>query len=166
MNTDISKIITKMIDESNGNLHDIEHFLKVYAYASAIGTGENLDPSSQMVLEAAAVLHDIACPLCRKKYGKAEGHMQELEGKSLAESFLIEIDMPKDFTERVVWLVSHHHTYSEVNLPEHQILLEADFLVNASESKYSKEHIYSAKRSFFRTVTGTALLDSIYLRQE
>ena len=33
----ISHIAQKMIRESHGNLHDINHFLKVYAYARTIG---------------------------------------------------------------------------------------------------------------------------------
>lgn len=32
------KLIRKMIDFYRGNLHDIEHFLKVHAYASLIGS--------------------------------------------------------------------------------------------------------------------------------
>lgn len=63
----ISHIAQKMIRESHGNLHDINHFLKVYAYARTIGVSEGLDPAAQTVLEAAALLHDIACPLCRGK---------------------------------------------------------------------------------------------------
>ena len=33
----------KMIDYSHGNLHDINHFMKVYAYAKMIADGEQLD---------------------------------------------------------------------------------------------------------------------------
>ena len=33
----ISEAIAKMIDFYQGNLHDINHFLKVYAYAKTIG---------------------------------------------------------------------------------------------------------------------------------
>ena len=100
------------------------------------------------------------------KYGKAEAHLQELEGAPLAEDFLASFDFPKDFIEQVVWLVAHHHTLTNVNTLEHQILLEADFLVNAAESNYSKEQIDAALRSLFRTKTGTTLLNSIYIDKE
>ena len=125
-----------------------------------------LDEKSQYVLEAAAVLHDIACPLCREKYGQAPGKLQELEGEALSRDFLSVLNIPVDITNRIIWLVTHHHTYSDVTLPEHRILLEADYLVNADESAYSKENIQSAKAAFFRTNTGIAFLDSIYLRAE
>lgn len=162
MNTRISDILLKMLEESHGDLHDIEHFLKVYAYAKTIGEQEALDKDALFVLEAAAIVHDIACPLCREKYGKAEGHLQEIEGGPLTEAFFLCFALPEDIVQRIVWLVSHHHTYSSVELTEHRILLEADFLVNASESCYSPEQIKAAKRSFFRTKTGIGLLDSLY----
>ena len=67
----ISEAIAKMIDFYQGNLHDINHFLKVYAYAKTIGELENLDRDVQERLELAAVVHDIACPLCREGDGRA-----------------------------------------------------------------------------------------------
>ena len=36
-----------MIDFYNGNLHDIEHFLKVFAFAKTIGEGDGLDAHTQ-----------------------------------------------------------------------------------------------------------------------
>lgn len=158
----ISDIIIKMVKYSEGNLHDIDHFLKVYTYAKTIGEKEDLNECSQFVLEAAAVLHDIACPLCREKYGSADGRMQELEGGPLSDAFLASFNLPDEIKERIKWLVSHHHTYSDISLIEHQILLEADFIVNAGESAYSREQIVAAKGSFFRTETGITLLDNIY----
>lgn len=155
-----------MLDFSEGNFHDINHFLKVYAYTKCIGELEKLDEDSQYVLEAAAILHDIACPLCREKYGKAEGKMQELEGEALSREFISELNISEDLAQRIIWLVCHHHTYSDVTLPEHQILLEADYLVNADESAYSRENIQAAKAAFFKTETGIGLLESIYLRPE
>ena len=69
----IAKLAEKMIQYSQGNLHDINHLLRVYAYARTIGVRERLSESEQTVLEAAALVHDIACPLCREKYGSAGG---------------------------------------------------------------------------------------------
>ena len=71
-----------MTDFYKGNIHDIYHFLKVY-FAKNIGEAEGLDPKTQETLEMAAVVHDIACPLCREKYGNTSGKHQE-EGKCAA----------------------------------------------------------------------------------
>ena len=69
----IAEILKKMITFSNGNIHDIDHLIKVWTYAKTIGELEGLDPETQFVLEVAAITHDIACPLCREKYGNAKG---------------------------------------------------------------------------------------------
>ena len=45
----VSEIVKKMIDYSKGNLHDINHFMKVYAYAKVIGECENLDKETQTI---------------------------------------------------------------------------------------------------------------------
>lgn len=64
-----------------------------------------------------------------------------------------------------MFLVGHHHTYTDVNGPDYRILLEADYLVNADESGYSRENIQNAMGTVFRTKTGLFLLKSIYLRE-
>ena len=59
----ISQILEKMIAFSNGNIHDIDHLIRVWAYAKTIGELEGLDADTQFILEVAAITHDIACPL-------------------------------------------------------------------------------------------------------
>lgn len=158
----ISEIIKKMIVYSNGDLHDIDHFLKVYAYAVVIAEQEDLPPKEREITEIAAVIHDIACPLCREKYGNTNGENQEAEGIVLARDFLKDTGLPKDVIERVVYLVGHHHTYENVIGMDHRILLEADYLVNADELKFSKENIKNAMKTIFKTRTGTFILKSVY----
>jgi len=68
----ISQIMEKMIAFSNGNIHDIDHLIRVWTYARTIGELESLDQQTQYVLEIAAITHDIACPLCREKYGDTD----------------------------------------------------------------------------------------------
>ncbi len=158
----IAEITEKMIVYSNGNLHDISHFLKVYAYAKTIGEQEALPKQQQFTLEAAALMHDIACPLCRKKYGNTNGKYQELEGENLAEEFLRDMDLPLREQKRIVYLVAHHHTWTNIDGLDYQILLEADYLVNADESGYSKEQVKNTLQNLFQTKTGSAFLKSIY----
>ncbi|MBQ2752604.1 MAG: HD domain-containing protein [Firmicutes bacterium] len=158
----ISSMIEKMIHFYDGSTHDINHFLKVHSYAKTIGETEGLDKNTQFILEASAVVHDIACPLCREKYGNTNGKYQEMEGVALTEDFLKEFDIEKNVKERIVYLVSHHHTLDEINGMDYQILIEADFLVNADESGYSKENIKNMMESIFKTKTGIRLLKSIY----
>ena len=159
----ISQITSKMIAYSKGNLHDINHFLKVYAYAKTIGECEQLAAFEQECLEIAAIVHDIACPLCREKYGNTAGPYQEKEGLVLTRNFLADCGLAEKTLERVIYLVGHHHTLSGVDGMDYQILLEADYLVNADESGYSRENIENALARLFKTPTGSSLLKSIYL---
>ena len=162
----VSDVMQKMIVYSNGNLHDISHFLKVYAYARTIGEQEKLSADLKETLEISAILHDIACPLCRIKYGNTNGKYQEIEGEPLARELLKGTGVSAEMTDRIAYLVGHHHTYTNVDGLDYQILLEADFLVNADESNMSKKAIESARDKIFATKTGTELLDSIYLNHE
>ncbi len=160
MNT--SQIAAKMILYSGGNLHDINHFMKVYAYAKTIGECERLDAQTQAALEAAALMHDIACPLCREKYGGADGRHQETEGAILARAFLEGSGCSAEFVERVIFLVGHHHTLTGIDGLDYQILIEADYLVNADEGKCSQANIRNTMARVFKTDTGISLLKSMY----
>ena len=42
----IATAIEKMTDFYKGNIHDIYHFLKVWAFAKNIGEAEGLDPKT------------------------------------------------------------------------------------------------------------------------
>ena len=153
----------KMIEFYRGNLHDIDHFLKVWAMAKTIGELEGLDSHTQKVLELTAVVHDIACPLCREKYGNTNGSNQELESPPLVETFFEGLPVDPADLSRISFLVAHHHTDTGVDGLDYQILLEADFLVNAGESGYSRAVIEKFRQRVFRTKSGIRLLDSMYL---
>ena len=43
-----------------------------------------------------------------------------------------------------------------------QVLLEADYIVNADESGYSRENMENFVSRIFRTQTGKALMQDIY----
>lgn len=155
-------MILKMIDFYQGNRSDIRHFLKVYAYAQTIGRLEQLDEQTQDILEISAIVHDIACPLCREKYGNTDGRHQEDESAALLKEFLEEFKLPKEIEARVTYIVTHHHTYTNVDGIDYQILLEADFLVNADESSYSMEIIRNFQNKVFKTRSGSHMLRSVY----
>ena len=153
-------IIAKMIDFYRGNAEDISHFLKVYAFAHTIGGLEGLDASARDTLEIAAIVHDIACPLCREKYGNTHGKHQEEESEALLEEFLREFALAGERKERIIFLVTHHHTYSGVDGMDYQILLEADYLVNAAESEKYGKSWKAVRENVFRTKTGSRFLEA------
>ena len=158
----VSKMVTFYERESQVVVHDVNHFMKVWGFARTIGILEGLDPVTQETLELAAVAHDIACPLCRRKYGQADGRHQELEGEGLTRLFYEEFHLPEEQLERICYIVAHHHSFSGVQGLNYQIMLEADFLVNAGESEVSLDGILNFREKVFRTGTGIRLLNQMY----
>ncbi len=158
----VSEIMKKMVIYLDGSRHDVSHFLKVHAFARIIGECEGLEGETLETLEIAAIVHDIACPLCREKYGNTNGRKQEEEGMPLAREFLKDTGIPDGMLERVVYLVGHHHTLEGIDGKDYQILIEADYLVNADEGGRSRENIEDTLEHVFKTRTGRELLCSIY----
>lgn len=160
----IDLIMQKMILQCAGDLkkHDIAHFIKVHSYARLIGHLEKLDVKTMEILEISAIVHDIACPLCREKYGSTLGAYQEKEGPVLVKEFLQEFALPDETVSRIMFLVGHHHSYDHVQGIDHQILLEADFLVNGDEMKLDQKQISTMRDRIFKTESGMILLNAIY----
>ena len=156
-----AQILEEMLAFADGDLHDIDHLIRVWTYAKTIGELEGLDPDTQYVLEAAAIVHDIACPLCREKYGNTDGRRQEEEGAPMAREFLRGAGMSDAQLERVVYLVGRHHTFTGVDGADYQILLEADFLANACENGYPRERVEAFLDRVVRTAAGERLIRSV-----
>ena len=55
---------------------------------------------------------------------------------------------------RVAYLVGHHHSQEQINGIDYQILIEAGYIVNASESGYSQQAIRSFMEHTMKTVFG------------
>ena len=158
----ISKILEKMLASSQGNIHDIDHLIRVWTYAKTIGELEGLDAETQLILETAAIVHDIACPLCREKYGNTNGKRQEEEGAPMAADFLADSGLTKQQIERIAYLVGHHHTLHDIDGPDYQILIEADYIANASENGYSKNNIENFLQSVMKTKSGKRLTKAVF----
>lgn len=158
----IAEFMEKMIVFSKENMHDIDHFMKVWAYAKTIGELENIDDETQYILEIAALTHDIACPLCREKYGNTNGKYQEEEGAWLVTDFLADMGLTSVQIERVAYLVGHHHTFQRIDGLDYQILIEADFIVNAAESAYSKENIANFAETIMRTNSAKRITAEVF----
>lgn len=158
----ISEIMKKMIAFSEGNIHDIDHFIRVWTYAKMIGELEGLEKEMQYVLEAAAITHDIACPLCRIKYGNTNGKYQEKEGIPMVREFLSDSGMTQEQIERIAFLVGHHHTFTNVDALDYQILIESDYIANALENGYKEQQIETFMEKCMKTKSGISLLRDLY----
>jgi len=158
----IEQLLLSMMEYDRGDVKRIQHFLKVFEFARIIGKMENLDDHTQFILESAAIVHDIGIHLAEKKYGSSSGKYQEIEGPAQAEQLLQKLEWPSDVIERVAYLVGHHHTYTNIDGLDYQILVEADFLVNLFEDGASNEVQKSSYRKIFKTESGKKICRMLY----
>ena len=157
------ELVIKMAEYNAGNPKRIQHFIKVYEFAHVIGVKEKLPAHTLRVLDMAAIMHDIGIRPSEEKYGSSDGKLQEKEGPACARSMLAGFsEVTEEETERICFLIAHHHTYENVEGPDWQILLEADFLVNALEDGLSSEAICRFRDSIFKTGTGLLLLNTMF----
>ncbi len=158
----ITELILKAAEYDIGDPKRINHFIKVHSFAKIIGEKEGLTADSLNLLEAAAVLHDIGIHNCEKKYGSTAGNYQQTEGVPVAEDILVRLGAERELIENICFLIAHHHTYTGINSIEWQILIEADFLVNAYEDELSAEAVKNAGSKIFRTDEGKKLLKILF----
>lgn len=159
----MDQLAQKMIQFDRGYPELIQHCIKVHAFAHMIGIRENLDTETQHTVEAAALVHDIGIRVCLEKYGRETGVLQEQEGPAYAQILLKECGFEEKRIRRISYLVGHHHTYSNIDGIDHQILIEADFLVNIFENAYNDVQIQSVKQKIFKTKSGIHLLETMYI---
>lgn len=145
-----------------GDPEQIQHFVKVHSFSRRIGLAERLDARTQQILEAAAIVHDVGIRPSREKYASGAGNYQELEGPPVAAPMLAKAGYAPDEIDRACYLVGHHHTYSDVDGMDYQVLLEADFLVNLYEEGLPAGAVDAALKTIFRTPSGTKLCREMF----
>ena len=155
-------LIMEMTKYYNGQPHRVQHFMKVYAYSKMIGELEGLSDREQDILEVAAIVHDIGIKVSEEKYGDCIGKHQEEEGPAVAQEMLEELSYDAELTERVCYLVGHHHTYKDIAKLDYQILVEADFLVNLFENETNNRPAKVTFEKIFKTKTGKEIGQAMF----
>ena len=150
----IDEIILDMINYNQQDTKRINHALKVHSYSRIIGKKENLSSDALVVLEIAAVLHDIGIKVCERKYNSTNGFLQQIEGPIVADAVLDNYEINDEMRQRILFLIAHHHTFKNVDDIDHQILLEADLIVNAQEEYITKYAFWNAVDKLFVTQSG------------
>ncbi|MGF0064831.1 HD domain-containing protein [Lachnospiraceae bacterium SGI.085] len=158
----LDELYYKMIEFFHGDPKRIQHLIKVHSLSRLIGIGEKLDATSLFILEAAAYTHDCGIRPAEEKYGRCDGKLQEQEGPTVAQQMLLELGFENYMIERICYLIGHHHTYTNMDGMDYQILVEADFLVNLYEDDANRHAIQKAYDNIFRTDTGKQIFAQMY----
>ena len=61
-------LMNQVLRYEAGHPRRTQHVLKVYALAKLLGEQEQLSVENQQILQAAAILHDIAIKYCKEHY--------------------------------------------------------------------------------------------------
>ncbi|MGN1147141.1 MAG: HD domain-containing protein [Lachnospiraceae bacterium] len=158
----ITELYREMISYYGGDPKRTQHFIKVHSLAKLIGIMEGLPEQELFTLEAAALVHDIGIKAAEEKYGSCNGKLQEQEGPVLAEEMLGRLGFAEEVINRVSYLVGHHHTYTEIDGIDYQILVEADFLVNLYEDAVNPSAIRVTLQNIFRTKSGRQICETMF----
>ena len=158
----LNNLCSRMIEFYRDDPARIQHFIKVHSFAKLIGEEEHLDEKLLYILEAAAYVHDIGIRPAEAKFGRCDGKLQEQEGPAEAEKMLKSLGFEQDVIERVSYLVGHHHTYTDIDGMDYQILVEADFLVNILEDGLAKEAALQAYQNIFKTESGKNICQEMF----
>lgn len=158
----INKLHLEMIKLYSGDPKRIQHFCKVHSFSKLIAQAEGVDKDTLFILEAAALTHDIGIHFCEEKYGDCNGKLQEKEGPAIAKELLEKLGFEDSVVKRVQYLIGHHHTYTNIEGIDYQILVEADFLVNLYEDECDVATIRTAYEKIFKTETGKLLCKEMF----
>jgi len=130
----LAQLMRAMIKYDGGDAPLIQHFVKVHG------------------------IH-----VSQARYGNCDGKHQEELGPDEARKVLSEVDgFTAAQTERICWLIAHHHTYKDVTSLDHRILLEADFLVNSFEAHLAPEGIITFRNHVFRSESAIRMLNDMW----
>ena len=158
----IAEITNEMIHYFGSDVRRINHALKVYGFAKTIAELEQVSPDQRIIIELTALLHDIGIKEAERKYQSSAGNYQELEGPAVAKELLSKVKLSSEMIERICYIIGHHHTLSKIDAVDFQIIVEADFLVNAFEDEINHETISYIFDKHFKTKTGKDIFQKIY----
>jgi HD superfamily phosphodiesterase len=126
------KIVKLLVDFFGKDFRRITHALEVLKYAEKIAEEKpNYDPD---ILIAASLLHDVGIKPSEAELGYNNGKTQEQYGPPIAEQLLKSVGFPEEKTKKVCEIIGNHHSPSQYNYKELEILKEADRIVNKQEA--------------------------------
>ena len=146
--SEMSALISLLIQHNTGNPEKVNHILKVCSLARAIAVEEGLSDSTVLTIEVAAAVCDIA------DTGE--------ESAQVADMLLLNLGYERKFIERVHGLVLKNANYEDICGIDYQILAEANFLVKAYEKRLDKESIVEVINTVFKTKCGKQYLCDMY----
>ncbi len=159
-------LIARMKSVFGDDSRRVDHALAVLGYAESI-----LDASpgvSELVVKAAAILHDIGIQAAERKHGSSSGRYQEIEGPPIAREILESMDIDSAAIEHVCRIVANHHSARDIDTPEFRIIWDADWLVNIPDEYDTTDGKSTSGLidKVFKTPKGRTIAKELFLRKD
>lgn len=142
----------------------IPHTLNVAYFTRIIARNENESEHRIILLETAAMLHDIGCPISKKKYGNSLPVNQEKEGRIIATEMLAtETWLSIEEKEWIAEVVGTHHRRKFADELNYGAVFDADIIVNTLEGYYPAAKADTYYKMLF-TDTGRIIFSETFLQ--
>ena len=80
----------------------------------------------------------------------------------MVREFFKESGLDEEMLEGICFLVGHHHTFTDIDGQDYQILLEADFLVNCFAHGNPRESLLHTLNIVYATKAGKAIFAEMF----
>ena len=164
MKTLVNTLMMRVIEYfASKDMSQITHTLCVHEYTRLIALREGYKTHKVLLLELAALLHDIGCPRSKELYGNCLPVNQERIGAEIVSEWMPAYGKlaPKEI-DWLVKVVGTHHQLPMAKEYGFEALFEADLIVNLMEGYYPKEKAALYEKNMVRTASGKALFELFF----
>lgn len=155
----VNEILIEALKFEEGHNRRTQHILKVHSLVKLLGEKLELDKRELELLEIASILHDIGIKPTKEKGIDTSLENQLKEVEKILENISIRYDLTSYEKSRVYFLIENHHNYLDLNDLSHQILIEADLIINLFEKNGENGEKYL---EYIRTDIGKELFKSFF----
>lgn len=146
MNGNINDVALKMKEHLGADPERVQHFVRVYTLARTIGELERLPEVEQRTLELSAIVRTVSGD----------------DRIAVVKEMLLSSGYSDDTAMRVCHIVEHHDDYDHISGLDHQILVEAEYIVLFKERSTPVSEILRIAEQRFFTNYGRAFLKKAF----
>jgi HD superfamily phosphodiesterase len=159
----VEQLIREMVAVFGSDVRRINHAMAVLWHAQRIQAATGAD---KLIVDAAAILHDIGIHQAERKHGSPAGKYQEMEGPPIASRILEKLGIAGEKAEHICCIVGNHHSARDIDSAEFRCVWDADWIVNIPEECEKSD---GAKLALFiektlRTKPGKEIARQIFLQ--
>ena len=157
-----AKLIEEMKSVFGDDSRRINHALEVLKHAQRLQAEEGGD---EVIVSAAAILHDIGIHQAERKYNSAAGKYQEIEGPPIAEKILKKHNLDSRAIEHICEIIANHHSGNCVESIEFCCVWDADKIVNIAEEfeVMNGKNLQNFIENVFKTKSGKETASRLFI---